>query len=159
MLEKIINFSLEKRLVVLALGIAVIIFGILELKKSEVDIFPDLTAPTVTVLTEAGAMTPLEVEKLITFHIESGLNGLSGLRRIRSNSLSGISVVYAEFDWGTDIYRARQLVTEKVQLIKENLPQNVGSPVLAPISSIMGRSEERRVGKECAEPCKNRRSQ
>ena len=138
MLEKIINWSLQKRLIVLALGMAVMIFGVLELRKSEVDIFPDLTAPTVTVLTEAGAMTPVEIERLITLPIENGLNGLSGLRRIRSNSLSGISVVYAEFDWGTDIYRARQLVTEKIQLIKENLPENVGSPVLAPVSSIMG---------------------
>lgn len=110
----------------------------LELQKSEVDIFPDLTAPTVTVLTEVEAMTPIEVEKLITLPIENGLNGLSGLRRIRSNSMSGISVVYAEFEWGTDIYRARQLVTEKIQLIQSNLPKGVDSPVLAPISSIMG---------------------
>ena len=138
MLEKIINWSLQKRLLVLALGMAVMIFGVLELRKSEVDIFPDLTAPTVTVLTEAGAMTPVEIEQLITLPVENGLNGLSGLRRIRSNSLSGISVVYAEFEWGTDIYRARQLVTEKIQLIQESLPENVGSPVLAPISSIMG---------------------
>ncbi|MCF6339363.1 MAG: efflux RND transporter permease subunit [Sulfurimonas sp.] len=138
MLEKIINWSLDKRFVVLILGIAIMVFGVLELKKSEVDIFPDLTAPTVTVLTESTAMTPVEIEQLITIPIENGLNGLSGLRRIRSNSLSGISVVYVEFEWDTDIYRARQLVTEKIQLIKENLPQDVKSPVLAPISSIMG---------------------
>jgi len=138
MLEKIINWSLKQRLIVLALGLAVLIFGIIELKKSEVDVFPDLTAPTVTVLTEAQAMTPLEIERLITLPIENALNGLSGLRRVRSNSLSGISVVYAEFEWGTDIYRARQLVTEKIQLVRSSLPQNVNSPVLAPISSIMG---------------------
>lgn len=138
MLENIINWSLKKRLIILAMGIAIMIFGVLEVQKSEVDIFPDLTAPTVTVLTEAKAMTPLEVEKLITLPIENGLNGVSGLRRIRSNSMSGISVVYAEFEWGTDIYRARQLVTEKIQLIASNLPKGVDSPVLAPISSIMG---------------------
>ena len=138
MLENIINWSLKKRLIILAFGIAIMIFGVLELQKSEVDIFPDLTAPTVTVLTEAAAMTPIEIEKLITLPIENGLNGLSGLRRIRSNSMSGISVVYAEFEWGTDIYRARQLVTEKVQLIQSSLPKGVGSPVLAPVSSIMG---------------------
>lgn len=138
MLENIINWSLKKRLIILAMGIAMMVFGVLELQKSEVDIFPDLTAPTVTVLTEAEAMTPLEIEKLITLPVENGLNGLSGLRRIRSNSLSGISVVYAEFEWGTDIYRARQLVTEKIQLIQSSLPKGVDSPVLAPISSIMG---------------------
>ena len=137
MLEKIINWSLEKRFIVLMLGIAIMVFGVLELQKSKVDIFPDLTAPTVTVLTESTAMTPIEIEELITIHIENGLNGLSGLRRIRSNSLSGISVVYVEFEWDTDIYRARQLVTEKIQLIKDNLPQGVKSPVLAPVSSIM----------------------
>jgi CzcA family heavy metal efflux pump len=138
MLENIINWSLKKRLIILAMGIAMMVFGVLELQKSKVDIFPDLTAPTVTVLTEAEAMTPLEIEKLITLPVENGLNGLSGLRRIRSNSLSGISVVYAEFEWGTDIYRARQLVTEKIQLIQSSLPKGVDSPVLAPISSIMG---------------------
>ncbi|MFT5661423.1 MAG: CzcA family heavy metal efflux pump [Sulfurimonas sp.] len=138
MLEKIINWSLDQRLIIVALGLAILIFGTLELQKSEVDVFPDLTAPTVTVLTEVEAMTPLEIEKLITLPIENGLNGLSGLRRIRSNSLNGISVVYAEFEWGTDIYRARQLVTEQIQLLRGNLPQDIDFPVLAPISSIMG---------------------
>jgi len=138
MLENIINWSLKKRLIVLAFGVAIMIFGVMELQKSEVDIFPDLTAPTVIVLTEATAMTPIEIERLITLPIENGLNGLSGLRRIRSNSMSGISIVYAEFEWGTDIYRARQLVNEKIQLIESNLPKGVGSPVLAPVSSIMG---------------------
>ncbi len=138
MLEKIIYYSLKKRLIVLLLGIAVMVFGVLELQKSKVDIFPDLTAPTVTVLTDGDGMTPLEVEKLITLPIENGLNGLSDLRRIRSNSLSGISVVYVEFEWGTDIYRARQQVSEKIQLIQSALPKEVKPPVLAPVSSIMG---------------------
>ncbi len=138
MLEKIIYWSLYKRFLILILSVAVIIFGILELQKSKVDIFPDLTAPTVTVLTDAKGMTPLETEQLITIPIENTLNGVSGLRRIRSDSQSGISVIYVEFEWGTDIYRARQLVTEKLQLAQEQLPQNVHPPILAPIASIMG---------------------
>ncbi len=138
MLEKIIYWSLQQRLIVVLLSISVIIFGILELKKSEVDIFPDLTAPTVTVLTDAEGMTPIEIERLITLPVENSLNGLSGLKRIRSNSQSGISVIYAEFEAKTDIYRARQLVAEKLQLVQSSLPQNIYSPVLAPVSSIMG---------------------
>ncbi|MBU0720253.1 CusA/CzcA family heavy metal efflux RND transporter [bacterium] len=138
MLHYIVNGSLKNRLLVLFVGLAMMIWGFFELQKSTVDIFPDLTAPTVTVLTEAQGMTSLEVERLITVPLENGLNGLSGLRRIRSNSLGGISVIYAEFEWDTNIYLARQLVSEKLQTVSDLLPKNISSPVLAPISSIMG---------------------
>ncbi len=138
MLEKIIYGSLHQRLLVLLVSVGIIIFGILELKKSKIDIFPDLTAPTVTVLTDATGMTSVEIEQLITVPIENALNGISGLRRLRSDSQSGISVIYVEFEWGTDIYRARQLVTEKLQLVQDRLPLNVHPPILAPIASIMG---------------------
>lgn len=138
MLKHIIIGSLRNRLLVFFTGLAILVWGVLELKKSTVDIFPDLTAPSVTILTEGKGMTPLEVEKMITIPIENGLNGLSGLRRVRSNSLGGISVVYAEFEWGTDVYRARQLVSEKLQSVSGLLPDGITSPILAPISSIMG---------------------
>jgi CzcA family heavy metal efflux pump len=138
MLKHIIVGSLHHRLLVFFIGLAMMIWGVLELKKSTIDIFPDLTAPSVTILTEGKGMTPLEVEKRITVPIENGLNGLSGLRRVRSNSLGGISVVYAEFEWGADVYRARQLVSEKLQSVSGLLPESIDPPVLAPISSIMG---------------------
>lgn len=138
MLQTLIRHSLQKRLVVLLIGVVALIWGILEVQKSSIDIFPDLTAPTVTVVTESEGMSPLEIERLVSFPIENALNGLSGLRRIRSNSLSGVSVLYAEFEWGTDIYLARQLVTEKLQLVQNVLPQRSNMPVLAPISSVMG---------------------
>ncbi|MCH9813789.1 MAG: CusA/CzcA family heavy metal efflux RND transporter [Epsilonproteobacteria bacterium] len=138
MLQALIRHSLQKRLIVLLAGIVAFVWGIVEVQKSSIDIFPDLTAPTVTVITESEGMSPLEIEKLVSFPLENALNGLSGLRRIRSNSLSGVSVLYAEFEWGTDIYLARQLVTEKLQLAQSMLPQRSNMPVLAPISSVMG---------------------
>jgi CzcA family heavy metal efflux pump len=138
MLKNIIEGSLHNRLVIFFVGLAMMVWGMVELRKSTVDIFPDLTAPSVTILTEGKGMTPLEVEKMITIPIENALNGLSGLRRVRSNSLGGISTVYAEFEWGSDIYRARQLVTEKLQSVSSLLPSGIDAPVLAPISSIMG---------------------
>jgi len=138
MLKNIIVGSLRNRVLILFIAFAMIVWGILELKKSTVDIFPDLTAPSVTILTQGKGMTPLEIEKRMTIPIENALNGLSGLRRVRSNSLGGISVVYAEFEWGMDIYRARQLVSEKLQSVSGILPSGVEPPILAPISSIMG---------------------
>jgi CzcA family heavy metal efflux pump len=138
MLKTIILAALQRRVLVLALGLGLFFWGLYELQRSQVDIFPDLTAPTVTILTEADGMTPLEVEQLITVPVESALNGLNGLRRIRSNSSAEVSTVYAEFEWGTDIYLARQLVNEKLQRVQNRLPDQAGVPELAPVSSFLG---------------------
>ena len=138
MLNYLINFSLKNRMIVIALFIIILIFGTYTAVNMDVDVFPDLTAPTVTVLTEAHGMATEEVEKLISFPLESALNGSPNIRRIRSNSAMGISIVWAEFEWGTEIYKARQIVTEKLATAKSNLPEGVGEPTLAPVSSIMG---------------------
>lgn len=138
MLNKIINFSLQNRLLVLAAFAFIMITGTYIASEMDVDVFPDLTAPTVTVLTEAHGMASEEVEKLISFPIESALNGAPDMRRIRSSSAMGISIVWAEFEWGTDIYKARQIVAEKLATIESKLPDKAESPMLAPISSIMG---------------------
>ena len=138
MLNRIINFALVNRLLIVTISVLLIIFGTYTATQMEVDVFPDLTAPTVVVLTEAHGMAPEEVEKLVTFPIETSVNGATDVRRVRSSSSAGISIVWIEFEWGTDIYKARQIVNEKVTSVAEKLPVGVGNPTMAPQSSIMG---------------------
>ncbi|MDR0509783.1 MAG: CusA/CzcA family heavy metal efflux RND transporter [Rikenellaceae bacterium] len=138
MLDRIIRFALDNRPVVVVCALLLMIAGIYTARRMEVDVFPDLNAPTVVVMTEARGMAPEEVERLVTFPIETALNGSAGIRRVRSSSTTGFSVVWAEFDWGTEIYRARQTVSEKLAVVREGLPREVGSPTLGPQSSILG---------------------
>ncbi len=138
MLNKIIKFSLHNRFFVVIASVLLLIFGSVVASKMEVDVFPDLTAPTVAVLTEAHGMAPEEVEKLVTFPIETAVNGSTNVRRVRSSSSSGLSIVWIEFEWDTDIFKARQIVNEKLIAVSEKLPQGVGNPTMAPQSSIMG---------------------
>lgn len=138
MIDRIIHWSLHNRLIVIALALVLLVWGGYTTLKAPVDVFPDLTAPSVTVVTEAHGMPPEDVEKLITFPIESAMNGASGVRRVRSNSGIGISVVTVEFDWETDVYLARQMVSERLQTLQNELPADVGAPQMAPVSSIMG---------------------
>lgn len=138
MLNKIIRFSLHNRLLVLFAAVLLIIGGLYTANKTEVDVFPDLNAPTVVVMTEANGMATEEVEQLVTFPIETAVNGASGVRRVRSSSTAGFSVVWVEFDWDTDAYLARQIVSEKLAAIGDQLPLNIGKPTLGPQSSILG---------------------
>ncbi len=138
MLNRIIQWSLSNRVVTLFGAAVVLALGVWAALSTPVDVFPDLTAPTVTVLTEAHGMAPEEVETLVTFPIETAVNGASGVRRVRSSSAQGISIVWVEFDWETDIFRARQVVSEKLQLVTPQLPTDIDPPILAPITSIMG---------------------
>jgi CzcA family heavy metal efflux pump len=138
MIETILNWSLKNRLFIIVGAVLLIAWGSYETTRMPVDVFPDLTAPTVTIVTEAHGIAPKEVETLVTIPIEAALNGASGIRRVRSNTQVGIAVVYAEFEWGTDIYQARQIVSEKLQTISTSLSPNVSRPVLTPITSVMG---------------------
>ena len=138
MLNRIIKFSLNNRLSILIAAVVLMVIGIYTAKNAEVDVFPDLNAPTVVVMTEANGMAPEEVERIVTFPIETAVNGATNVRRVRSSSTTGFSIVQGEFDWGTDIYRARQIVTEKLSAIGESLPKSVGKPTLGPQSSILG---------------------
>lgn len=138
MLNKIIHFSLYNRLVVLILSGLILVGGTITLIRSEIDIFPDLNAPTVVIMTEAPGLAPEEVERLVTFPVETAVNGATGIRRVRSSSAMGFSVVWAEFNWETDIYRARQIVSERIATLAQSFPAGVKAPTLGPQSSILG---------------------
>ena len=137
MFNLLIDTSLKQRLLVLALSLVVIFYGGLTAKQMAVDVFPDLNKPTVTLLTEVSGMAPEDVEQLVTFPVETAMNGMPGVTRVRSVSGIGLSIVFVEFDWGTDIFRNRQQVAERLSLVKEQVPEGI-SPQMGPIASIMG---------------------
>ena len=138
LLNGIIRFSLNNRMVILVIAALCLVAGIYSTMHTEVDVFPDLNAPTVVVMTEAEGMAPEEVERLVTFPIETAVNGATNVRRVRSSSATGFSIVNIELDWGTDIYKARQIVSEKIAMVGADLPENVGNPTLGPQASILG---------------------
>lgn len=138
MINNIIKFSLNNKFIVLIASVVLLIFGTKTATEMDIDVFPDLTAPTVVVMTDAHGMAPEEVERLVTYPIETAVNGANGVRRVRSTSAQGFSFVWIDFDWGTDVYRARQIVSEKLITINDQMPVGIGNPVLAPQSSVMG---------------------
>src|SRR3970040_960190 len=138
MIDGLIRWSLNNRVLVVVLAGARLVWGGYLLTTQPVDVLPHLTAPTVTILAEGRGMAPTEMESLVTFPIEAALNGAAGVRRVRSATAVGIAVIWVEFEWGEDIYRARQTVSEKLSVVAETLPPEVERPVLAPVSSIMG---------------------
>ena len=138
MLNKIIAYALRGRFVVLVASVLLVVFGLYTADRTEVDVLPDLTAPTVVVMTEAQGMAPEEVERQVSFPIETSLGGVGDVRRVRSSSTTGFSIVWAEFDWGTDVYKARAQVSERLAAIRDDLPAGVGTPTMGPQSSIMG---------------------
>ena len=138
MLDRIIKFSLDNRPVILLATVILMIGGLYTASHMDVDVFPDLNAPTVVIMTEAAGMAPEEVERLVTFPVETAVNGAADVRRVRSSSTTGFSVVWVEFNWGTDIYLARQIVSEKISAVSGSLPEGVGNPTLGPQSSILG---------------------
>jgi CzcA family heavy metal efflux pump len=137
-MKRLIQWSIDHRWLVILLSVVLAAAGAWTARRMPIDVFPDLTAPTVTILTEGHGMAPEEMESLVSFPLESAINGASGVRRVRSATSVGIAVVWVEFDWGTDIFTARQLVSEKLSLVSGTLPPQVERPVLAPVSSIMG---------------------
>src|SRR5688572_982669 len=137
-MKSLVQWSIAHHRLVLALSVLLAAAGLWTARGMPVDVFPDLTAPTVTILTEGRGMAPDEMETLVTFPIEAAINGASDVRRVRSATALGVAVVWVEFDWGTDIFQARQIVAEKLALVSGSLPPQIERPVLAPISSIMG---------------------
>ena len=138
MLDKIIKFSLNNKFFIIVCYLVLTIAGIYSARQMDIDVFPDLTAPTVVVMTDCHGMASEEVEKLVTYPIETAVNGAVGVRRVRSSSSQGFSFVWVEFDWGEDIFRARQIVSEKLATINAQMPDGIGQPTLAPQSSVMG---------------------
>ncbi|WP_319590401.1 efflux RND transporter permease subunit [uncultured Draconibacterium sp.] len=138
MINNIIKFSLNNKYLIILCSVVLVVFGIYTAKNMDIDVFPDLTAPTVIVMTDSHGMAPEEVERLVTYPIETAVNGAMGVRRVRSSSGLGFSFVWVDFDWGTDVYKARQVVSEKLITVQEAMPENVREPILAPQSSVMG---------------------
>src|SRR5574339_925578 len=137
-MKRIVQWSIDHHWIVIGLSVLLLAAGAWTARQMPIDVFPDLTAPTVTILTEGHGMAPEEMESLVTFPIETAINGASNVRRVRSATALGIAVVWVEFDWGTDIFLARQVVAEKLALVSGTLPPQIERPILAPISSIMG---------------------